>query len=116
MNPPRKSVIHSPWYWVYLFATAALVALAVMGPKFSERQSQIERNYQGRLRANQQAQGESPHGKMSTPDDTIISLRPLYVGLGLVIIISWILIWRTHFRVRTSSPSPSAKAQAITHD
>ena len=45
---------------VYLFATGALVALLLMGPKFRLRQAQIERKYQGRQRAVRQASGQAP--------------------------------------------------------
>ncbi|QDU96300.1 hypothetical protein [Lignipirellula cremea] len=110
MNSPRKSIVNSPWYWVYLFATAGIVALTLMGPKFSARQSQIERNYQGRMRANQRALGEEPRGELSTPENTIITLWPLYVVLIVVIAGAWVLLWRTHFRRAPGEPSNSPEA------
>ena len=32
------SVTESPWYWIYVFCTAALIGLVLLGPKVLERQ------------------------------------------------------------------------------
>ena len=39
---PRGPITDSPWYWLGLFGTAALVALVVIGPKFQRRQQRLE--------------------------------------------------------------------------
>lgn len=101
--PLERSILQSPWYWVYLFATGALICLVLMGPKFRSRQSQIERNYQGRNRAGQQAFGETPSGKVSTPDDTIVSLTPLYLLAGSALVVAWIGLLFTHFRKKNAA-------------
>ena len=95
---PRRSILESPWYWLYVFCTAALVALALMGPKFAARQSQIERQYQGRERAQQQRLGREPAAQMSTVGQTYISLTPLVVVLAAVLAVAWPVLWWRHFR------------------
>jgi hypothetical protein len=96
---PIRSITESPWYWVYVFCTAGLVALLLVGPRYSVRQTQIERSAQGRQRAIQNLAGEQP-APMPDEERTRISLRPLYFLLSVVLCIAWTnLIWR-HRRMR----------------
>jgi hypothetical protein len=105
---PRPSLLHSPWYWAYAFCAAGLVALVLIGGKFSQRQSQIERQHQGRQRASRieaatiENEEQSPEhlAELSTPDSTIVSLAPLYALLGAAFVVSWAALWWTHFRHR----------------
>jgi hypothetical protein len=112
MHAPSRPITDSPWFWAYLFTTAALIALALIGPKFAARQSQIEREFQGRQRAAQSAQGEEPIGELSTAEQTLITLRPLFLGLAAATIAAWIVFWRTratyHDRlpIRPLTPNP----------
>jgi hypothetical protein len=92
----------SPWFWAYLFTTAALIALALIGPKFAARQAQIEREFQGRQRVAQNVQGQEPSGTLSTAERTLISLRPLFFGLALITTVAWIVFYRT--RMLTQVP------------
>jgi hypothetical protein len=85
----------SPWFWGYLFTTAALIALALIGPKFAARQAQIEREFQGRQRVAQSVQGQEPSGKLSTAERTLVSLRPLFFGLAAISTVAWIVFYRT---------------------
>lgn len=107
------SLTDSPWYWVYLFCTAGLIALVLAGPKFAVRQSQIERSAQGRQRAIQNLSGREPVTPMSSAEHTQISLRPLYYVLGALLAVAWInLGWRNlrarrNLRQPTVPPSPS---------
>jgi len=105
--PQRKSVTQTLPFWIYVFAAAGLAALMIMGPRFGQRQAQIERNYQGRVRANQRAVGEKPSGGLSTPDSTIITLTPLYVVLVAVLLVAWFFMWR-HFAGKARTPSGPA--------
>jgi hypothetical protein len=98
-SSPRAPLTDSPWYWLYLFATAGLIALVLLGPKFSARQAQLERNYQGHQRANQNRVGLAPDTPLSSRDDTYIRLWPLYVLLFTLLAVGWIgLWWRRHHR------------------
>jgi hypothetical protein len=95
MPAAPRSFSDSPWFWAYLFTTAALVALALIGPKYAARQAQIEREFQGRQRAAQSIQGQEPTGNLSTAEKTLITLQPLFLGLAIITTIAWIIFWRT---------------------
>ncbi|MEO8498553.1 MAG: hypothetical protein ABI614_26115, partial [Planctomycetota bacterium] len=80
----RKSITDSPWYWVYLFCTAGVVALLLAGPKFAARQSQIERNSEDRLHAAQLVAKQPRNiAQQATeqPTATRVTLWPLYTLL-----------------------------------
>jgi hypothetical protein len=103
MASTPRSLTDSPWFWAYLFATAALIALALIAPKYAERQADIERQFQGRQRAAQQAQGQEPNVELSTAERTLITLQPLFITLAAVTIIAWIIVWH---RRRLPTPDP----------
>ena len=96
MQPAARPITDSPWFWVYLFATAALIALALMGPKYASRQAQIEREFQGRQRASQQARGQEPSGALSNAEKTLITLRPLFIAMAAITVLAWFIFWRRH--------------------
>lgn len=98
--PNSVRITDSVWWWVYLFCTAALVALVLMGPRYAARQSQIERKYQARQRAAQQLAGQEPRTDLSSPEATAIQLWPLYVVLGLLFGFAWFNLIRTYRRQR----------------
>lgn len=119
---PAKSVLQSPWYWAYAFCAAGLISLVLLGGKFAQRQSQIERQHQGRQRAHarlaaadKSTDGMAPpaaddsFASLSTPDTTIIGLEPLFVVLAAAGVASWSILWWTHFRRRTVASTPSAR-------
>jgi hypothetical protein len=85
----QRSFSDSPWFWAYLFTVAALISLALIGPKYSRRQAQLERQFEGR----QGTVGIEP----ALPDRAVpprISLQPLYFGLAILTVIVWLLHWR----------------------
>jgi hypothetical protein len=91
----NSAVTESPWFWGYLFGMFALVALSFAGPKFAARQAQLEQQFQGRERALQIREGEEPNMELSTPENTIIKLWPLYAGLSATTVIAWVVFWWT---------------------
>lgn len=107
----RPPLTDSPWYWLYLFATAGLVALVLMGPKYALRQAQLERNYQGQQRANQHRVGIAPDTPLSSRDETYIQLWPLYLVLFGLLGAAWIGLWWRRFQRPTHSPSNPVMAQ-----
>ncbi len=100
----KKSITESPWYWVYLFSTAVLIAIVLLGPKIIERQTIDERNYQARQRTYQQASGEQPDIPLSTNDNQLITLQPLIITFAIVLTVSWIILWYKHFYRRDQEP------------
>ena len=100
----KKSITESPWYWVYLFSTAVLIAIVLLGPKIIERQTIDERNYQARQRTYQQASGEQPDIPLSTNDNQLITLQPLIITFAIVLAVSWIILWYKHFYRREQEP------------
>lgn len=101
----RPPITDSPWFWVYLYAVAGLIALALMQPRFGSRQAEIERQYQGRQRAAEKKLGQPPTTPMSTRDNTIITLRPLYLILAGVFAVAWCVLWLRHFRRTPVGPN-----------
>ncbi len=105
MKAETRPATDSPWFWVCMFATAALIGLAAIAPKYTLRQAQIEREFQGRQRAAQNVQGQAPTGQLSTPQQTLITLRPLFYAFAALISIAWFLFWQHHIR-RPQSLTP----------
>jgi len=78
-----------------LFGAAALVALTLIGPKYSRRQAHIEREFQGRQRAAQVKSGQEPTIELSSAEKTLITLRPLLISLAAITMLAWFVFWRT---------------------
>jgi hypothetical protein len=93
-----RPITDSPWFWAYLFGTAALVALALAGGKYGPRQAQIEREFQGRQRAAQNLNRQTPSVELSTAERTLITLRPLFLVMAAITAAAWIVFWRRHWR------------------
>lgn len=96
--PSRPPLTDSPWFWVCLFATAALLGLWLAGGKYGARQSQIERQYQARQLHGQSVKPAGEREELSTADDTLITLGPLYAIVGVSLAASWLVMLWTHFR------------------
>lgn len=103
-RPPLPPISDSPWFWLYTFATFALVLLVLIGPKFEQRRALQERQEQGRMRAQQVRQGKEPTIPLSEPGRTWLTLRPLYIVLGVLIALGWGTLWWQRWRARTPRP------------
>jgi len=95
---------------MYLFGTAALVALALAAPKYGPRQAQIEREYQGRSRAVQNLNGVEPNLPLSTAERTLVPLRPLFFVLAGITAVAWFIFWSGRRRQRAANPAGSDPA------
>jgi hypothetical protein len=89
-------VTDSPWFWAFLFSTVALIALAVIAPKFAQRQAHIEREFQGRQRAAENLNNREPSVGLSRAGQTLITLQPLFFVLAGITMAAWIVFWRKH--------------------
>ena len=103
---PREPLSESPWFWAYLFATAALVALFLIGPKYERRQPQLERQFSARQRAGQVSVGPNGPVPLSDEDRQIISLRPIYGIVGALLLLAWIGLWSQRYRKPSCGPLP----------
>lgn len=111
-SQPARPLTDSPWFWAYLFGSAALIALALAGPKYGPRQAQIEREYQGRTRAAQSLNGANPDLEMSTAERTLVTLRPLFLLLAAITVIAWVVFWWR----RTGRARAASAVQQAAHD
>lgn len=103
MASPSRALTDSPWFWAYLFTTAGLISLALISPKYAQRQAHIEREFQGRQRVAQSRGGQEPSGALSTAGQTLVTLQPLFLGLAAIMIVAWIVFWRKHLAGRKQS-------------
>jgi hypothetical protein len=104
MDARGRPLNDSPWFWTYLFATAALIALLLISHKYSLRQAQIEREYQGLQRTVQAKSGQQPSVELSSAERTLITLRPLFIGLTTMTVLAYIVFLLTCRRTVRSVP------------
>ncbi|PQO40901.1 hypothetical protein [Blastopirellula marina] len=108
--PQQEPITDSPWFWLYLFATTALILLVVFRSKLDIRQAEIERQHQARELATQVWEGSPDVASddhsvaVSTPENTLIGWNYIYVVLGLLVSVGWIRLWYVRFRKPNQSP------------
>jgi hypothetical protein len=93
-RPPP--VTDSPWFWLMLFGSVALVMLAAVEPKFARRQERLERMQQSRQSGRS---AERAAGGDSEPSQTPFwqpshrtSLRPLMLFLAALLAVGIIVL------------------------
>ena len=107
---PPPPVTDSPWFWAYVFACGGLIALLLMGPKYTARQSQIDKKNERRLQvAQSRANGDLAHVPLTDDDDDDsanndsaaknamaastaepgISLAPLYIAMLILLSVAF---------------------------
>ncbi|MFO0817866.1 MAG: hypothetical protein U1A77_07990 [Pirellulales bacterium] len=119
----RPPLSDSPWFWLYVFGTAGIVALLWMSPKFGARQSQLDRQFEGRRHVMSQPADVAAARPFSNPERRAESLRPLYWIMLAGLMAGWIALWWQRFRVPTGAaegqedaPTPIASAPAHSRD
>lgn len=122
----------SPWFWVYLFSTGGFIMLMLMSTKYEHRQTHIEDEYRYGTRTLQRPAGATlPNdsapsaseqkaeqaadahdrtplatGPQPPTHEMLISLEPLRVLTGIVMVVSCIALQVSYLRRR-------AKAKAL---
>lgn len=120
LAPEPRNVGDSPWLWLLLFAAFGMFGLFAISTKYQARQQAIEREFFG-IRHMQQAEAEQVLG--NAPNDAplvddaqtslLITLRPLFLLLGIVATTGWIaLLWRSSLGGASSNGPPSAEGSA----
>ncbi len=110
-RPTPAPVTDSPWFWVLAFSLTGLLALAVIGGKYSRRQANIERNYQARERVAERVTAEAQavnnsvaaprindseaQREYASPGNRLIPVWPLAILLGLVSIAAAVMLYRS---------------------
>lgn len=105
---PHPRLTDSPWFWAYIFSTAALIALALAAPKYYTRQTQLERRFLARQEGGQTIKGSD--GKSITPptkDNLILRLGPLFIVCSGLLMVAWSRFWWTRVMSNTIPKSSS---------
>ena len=106
----------SPWFWIYLFSTFALIGLLIMQAKFVSRQTAIERKGLGRGTMLEQnadpGSGTEIHAASDKQTLRTVSLRPLILVLALALCVGWIVFWSQQLR-RRSNAHPRTSAAGV---
>jgi hypothetical protein len=96
---PRESLTDSPWFWLGLFLSGALVALLLTYPKYSWRQVQLEKQYQARVNSGYATEifpsEESKGPAQLSKQNLRIPLRPLVYTLAAGVLLVSTLFWWT---------------------
>lgn len=105
----RTPLTDSPWFWLYLFGTAGVLAIAAQSTRYGDRQSQHDRQFQGRQHIYRHAADEDAAAPFSTAADKVADLRPLYALLLTVIGAGWVGLGWQRFRERQLLQAESSR-------
>ena len=128
----NSSITDSPWFWMLIYSTVPLIGLALLSQKYAERQSRLERQYQGHLAAAEQKSQKlsredtvskpdssstpeddsSPDSRQySSPEDTIIPLAPLTLIFLAIACFAAVMLAREHRRRTGTQNSATASTK-----
>ncbi|MGB6041966.1 MAG: hypothetical protein WBF93_02305 [Pirellulales bacterium] len=84
--------------YILVFAAFGLFGLVVMANKYEHRQTKIEQRFHGieHMQRDAGGAGEAGQGGEVSPDQQplLITLRPLMIVLGMVMMIAWLFVMR----------------------
>lgn len=92
MSDTTHHPLESPWFWLMVFSTMALLAVVVIGPKYMRRQARLEQKLEGRVRAQQEfdlENGDVPVGDRAGGDNDLVTVGPLAGFLGVLAAVAW---------------------------
>jgi hypothetical protein len=114
-NPPtRPKLTESIWFWGYLFSTAALIILFVMQSKISSRQFDEQRNFQARQQTYENATRPANPINVTEKTANTITTTPLFIVMGVMFAVSWIMLCRQRFFKRTKIAIEATSSTAHT--
>jgi hypothetical protein len=120
----RAPITDSPWFWLLVFSSMALVALLAIGGKYGQRQARMERQYQARERVATGARGEqaaavteegTERRPYATPDATLIPIWPLKVVFAVLALVAAAMLFRSWGWTSASSVEPG-RASSTAHE
>ena len=90
----KRRLTDSPWFWGYIFSTAALIGLALAAPKYRLRQTQLERRFLARQEGGQTIKGsDGATIEQPTGNNLILRLGPLFLIVGSLLVVAWSRFW-----------------------
>jgi hypothetical protein len=112
----QSKLTDSPWFWVYLFGAAALIAMFLIGNKADTVQAQRDGNFTRRQASLERQAGKVPPAASESESQTELQ-EPRYVDftifygiIGAVTVFAWIMHWRQFLQRRSLSPPQQASA------
>jgi ElaB/YqjD/DUF883 family membrane-anchored ribosome-binding protein len=103
----RPPISDNPWFWAYVFATAGLVGVMLLGSKLDRRQEQLDGNFTRRQELLEQraAKNQGTSAEAISVEDSAapeleeryVTFPPLYIAIAIGAAIGWIMLWRQHF-------------------
>jgi hypothetical protein len=92
---------------MYLFGTAGLVGVMLLGSKPDQRQAQLDANFTRRQELLAQRAGLKPaaSGEQINTEETLapeqearyVTFSPLYIAIAIATACGWVMFWRQHF-------------------
>jgi hypothetical protein len=114
----RPPITDNPWFWLYLFGTAGLVGVMLLGTKFEARQQGFDANFTRR----QQLLEQRATGQIATEaDEPRRENEPRYIHFywlyGIVALgtgAAWVMLWRQHFHPRATPATNRTETESST--
>jgi hypothetical protein len=97
----------SPWFWIYLFGVAALLAVFLLGQKADDVQAQRDGNFTRRqLSLERQAGHAAPVADTDETEPRYVDFKIFYALIGSITVIAWIMHWRQFLQQRRAISRP----------
>jgi len=116
MSPAvRPKLSDSPWFWIYLFGAAALIAMFLIGSKADTVQAQRDGNFTRRQVSLERQAGKTggdrqPASNAEPGEERYVDFKIFYGIIGAVTVFAWVMHWRQYLQRRSHLPSQQAPA------
>jgi hypothetical protein len=105
----------SPWFWIYLFGAAALIAMFLIGNKADTVQAQRDGNFTRRQVSLERQAGKSSDAspldaESEQHEPRYVDFTIFYAIIGAVTVFAWIMHWRQFLQRRALSSPGHASA------
>lgn len=93
----KPKLSDSPWFWIYLFGVAALVAMFLIGQKADQVQAHRDSNFTRRQLSLERQAGVQVELLDDAEETRYVDFRIFYLLIGSVTAIAWVMHWRQYF-------------------